>query len=107
MDAASSAGWAFSVRLRASWGPYHARRVIGSPRAASAEANTSAAAGEDSARARPIPTTWLPWPGNTKAIWLISIKPTVEARRGRTGPCTVAGIGGRSYARSGEDFARD
>ncbi len=60
MDAASSAGWAFSVRLRSSSGPSHANREIGSPSASSAAANTAAAAGEVSARARPIPTDWLP-----------------------------------------------
>ena len=103
MDAASSAGWAFSVRLRSSSGPSQARRVIGSPSAASAAANTAAAAGEDSARARPMPTNWLPWPGNTSAN-LAHL-----AQRSRSGfarppdRCTLAGIGGRSYARSGED----
>ena len=82
MEAASSAGWAFSVRLSSSSGPSQASRVMGSPRASSAAANTAAAAGEASARARPIPTDWLPWPGNTNAIWLICAKRTAGAVRG-------------------------
>ena len=41
---------------------------MGSPRAASAAAKTAAAAGEDAARSRPMPTDCEPWPGNTKAI---------------------------------------
>ncbi len=68
MDAARSAGWAFSVRLSSSSGPSQASRLIGSPRAESAAANTAAAAGDAWARAWPMPTNWLPWPGNTKAI---------------------------------------
>ena len=77
---------------------------MGSPSASSAAANTAAAAGEDSARARPMPTNWLPWPGNTSAIWLISPKRTPErAPPTPADPCTFAGIDGRSYARSGED----
>ena len=50
IDAASSAGWAFSVRSRRSAGPSQASALIGSPRAASAAAKTAAAAGEDAAR---------------------------------------------------------
>ena len=65
IDAASSAGWAFSVRSSCSAGPSHASALIGSPRAASARANTAAAAGEDAARSRPMPTDCEPWPGNT------------------------------------------
>ncbi len=84
MEAASRAGWAFSVRLRSSSGPSHASRVMGSPRASSAAANTAAAAGEASARVRPIPTDWLPWPGNTSAIWLISAE-AYEPERVRGG----------------------
>ena len=46
IEAARSAGWAFSVRSSASAGPSQASALIGSPRAASAAAKTAAAAGE-------------------------------------------------------------
>ena len=38
------------------------------PRAASAAPQAAAAAGDDAARSRPMPTDWEPWPGKTKAI---------------------------------------
>src|SRR4029078_13122761 len=40
--------------------------LIDSPRAASVAAHTAAAAGEDVARFRPMPTDCEPWPGKTK-----------------------------------------
>ena len=49
IDAARSAGWAFSVRSRSSAGPSQASRVIGSSRAASAASQTAWAAEEDAA----------------------------------------------------------
>src|SRR5215213_9179797 len=67
MEVASSAGWAFSVRLSRSSGPSKASVEMGSPRASSAVAKIAAAAGDDSARALPIPTDWEPWPGKTYA----------------------------------------
>ena len=69
MEAARSAGWAFSVRSSRSAGPSQASALSGSPRAASAAANTAAAAGEDAARSRPMPTACEPWPGKTNANW--------------------------------------
>src|SRR6185436_20863731 len=67
IDAASNAGWAFSVRSSRSAGPSQARVLIDPPRAASAADHTAAAAGEDVARSRPMPTDCEPWPGKTKA----------------------------------------
>lgn len=39
-----------------------------------------------------MPTLWLPWPGNTKAILLIVPQGTRQAQRTRQSPCRVAGI---------------
>ena len=67
IEAASSAGWALTVRSSSSAGPSQARRERGSPSASSAWAKTAAAAGETAASARPMPTACEPWPGKTKA----------------------------------------
>ena len=104
MLAARSAGCAFSVRLRSSSGPSHASRVIGSPSASSAAANTAAASGEDLARARPMPTDWLPCPGNTKAIWLIARQRRRDRRLAarQLRACLQESLD-RTYARRRED----
>ena len=47
IDVASSAGWALTVRSSSSAGPSQARRLSGSPSAASASEKTAAAAGDD------------------------------------------------------------
>ena len=102
MEAASSAGWAFSVRLSSSSGPSQASRVMGSPRASSAAANTAAAAGEASARARPIPTAW-DCPGRGTRRRSGSSRQAYEPGRPGGRSSTVAGIR-RSYVdRRGSD----
>ena len=67
MLAARSAGCAFSVRLRVLLGTLPreagdrlAERLVGG-------GEHGGGGGRGSARARPMPTDWLPWPGNTKA----------------------------------------
>ena len=87
---ARSAGWAFSVRSRSSAGPSHASALIASPSASSAAAKTAAAAGDVSARARPIPTDWDPWPGKTKANRVIGRKGRAGDRSTPRFACTVA-----------------
>ena len=67
IEAASSAGWALTVRSSSSAGPSQASRESGSPSASSAWAKTAAAAGETVASARPMPAACEPWPGKTKA----------------------------------------
>ena len=66
-DTAISAGWAFSVSVSLSAGPSHMVAVSFSPSAASTSSNTARAGAKASASALPMPTAWLPWPGNTKA----------------------------------------
>ncbi len=90
IEAASRAGWAFSVRSSRSAGPSQASALIGSPRAASAVANTAAAAAEDAASSRPMPTDCEPCPGKTKAILDIATQRSpAGCGRGRF-PCMLA-----------------
>ena len=67
IDIAMSAGWVFSVKVRASAGPSNISCESFCFSASSTSWNTSRAAGKASARARPMPTVWLPWPGKMKA----------------------------------------
>ena len=67
-DTAISAGCAFSVSVSLSAGPSHMIAESFSPSAASTSSNTARACGKASASALPMPTAWLPWPGNTKAV---------------------------------------
>ena len=65
--AAIRAGWALAVRVSSSTGPSNISRERFWERAASTSSNTARACGKASARALPMPTAWLPWPGNRKA----------------------------------------
>ncbi len=67
METAISAGWAFSVRVRSASGPSHMSRDSFWFSAPSTSSNTARAAAKLSASALPMPTAWLPWPGNMKA----------------------------------------
>ncbi len=64
----SSAGWAFSVSVSSASGPSHMSCERFWPSASSTSANTARAAGTASASALPMPTAWLPCPGNVNAI---------------------------------------
>ena len=66
-DTAISAGCAFSVSVSVSAGPSQMMLVSFSPSAASTSSNTARAGAKASARALPMPTVWLPWPGNMNA----------------------------------------
>ena len=79
-------GVARSGRARSA-GPSQASVLIGSPRAASAAAKTAAAAGEDAARAWPMPTDWEPWPGRRRRS--IDIVRSVAATDWRRRPIRV------------------
>ncbi len=57
--------------------------MIGLSSASSAAANTAAAAGLASARLRPIPTDWDPWPGKTYAVVVIELLWLGTSARGR------------------------
>ena len=66
-DTAISAGCAFSVSVSLSAGPSQIVAVSFSPSAASTSSNTARAGAKLSASALPMPTAWLPCPGNTNA----------------------------------------
>ena len=68
MDAASSAGWAFSVRLRSSSGPSHASRRDRLAQRGVGGGEHRGRGGGGLGEGPAHPTDWLPWPGNTKAI---------------------------------------
>ena len=78
-DTAISAGCAFSVSVSLSAGPSHMVAVSFSPSAASTSSNTARAGAKASASALPMPTAWLPWPGNTKAADIA--RPFAKSRR--------------------------
>ena len=67
-ETAMMAGWAFSVRVSASLGPSHMMADSFWPSAASTSSNTSLAAEWAAASSLPMPTSWLPCPGNTNAM---------------------------------------
>src|SRR5690606_30665245 len=55
-----------------------------SPSASSTSLKTSLASGKASASSRPMPTAWLPWPGNVNAM-VISGAPLLVVRTGKSG----------------------
>ncbi len=64
------AGWVFAVSPSSSSGPSKQSFESRKPSASSARLQTAAAAGEDSAKARPMPTACEPCPGKRKAIFI-------------------------------------
>ena len=72
-ECAISAGWALAVSVNSSCGPSHISLLSFWPRASSTSWRTWRAEGKASARSRPMPTAWLPWPGKTKAKAMIRI----------------------------------
>ena len=77
---AMSAGWAFAVSVSSSAGPSHITVESFWESAASTSSNTARARGKASARALPMPTAWLPCPGNTNAR-VIAPRPGKTAAR--------------------------
>ncbi len=61
------AGWAFAVSVSSSAGPSNIRPESFCDSAASTSSRTARACGKASASALPMPTAWLPCPGNTNA----------------------------------------
>src|SRR5690606_32503008 len=70
MPAVSMAGWVLVVRLSCSAGPWAIRAPRSWPSASPARATTSATAALP-AQASSMPTDWDPWPGKTKAIFMM------------------------------------
>ena len=68
IETAISAGCAFSVRVSLSAGPSHMMALSLSPSASSTSSKTARAGAKASASALPMPTAWLPCPGNVSAI---------------------------------------
>ena len=66
-ETAISAGCALAVRVSSSAGPSNMRRESFWLSASSTSWKVSRAMGKASARSRPMPGAWLPWPGKTKA----------------------------------------
>ncbi len=97
IEAASSAGWALTVRSSSSAGPSQATLESGSPSASSACAKTAAAAGETVASARPMPTACEPWPGKTKARLDICL--AVPRANGLSAAATPGALPGRGLER--------
>ena len=64
------AGWVLAVRVSSSAGPSHMRAESFWDRASSTSSNTALACGKASARALPMPTAWLPWPGKMNARFI-------------------------------------
>ena len=56
------------------------------PSAKSTSSNTARAAAKFAARALPIPTVWLPCPGNTKAIAMASVNFAFSSKSSRETP---------------------
>jgi len=65
-ETAISAGWAFSVSVSVSAGPSNTMALSLLPSASSTSPKTCRAGAKFAASALPMPTVWLPWPGNTK-----------------------------------------
>ena len=82
-DTAMSAGCAFSVSVSCSAGPSHMTAVSFSPSAASTSSKTSRAGAKASAKAFPMPTVWLPWPGKMNAFDM-ALRREIAAVRHRT-----------------------
>ena len=88
-ETAISAGWAFSVSVSVSAGPSKTMRESLLPSASSTSSNTWRAGAKFAASALPMPTVWLPWPGNTKTtaiplynlVFLTEFGPKDTARR--------------------------
>src|SRR5258705_552020 len=78
---ATIAGCAFSVSVSFSAGPSHMVAVSFSPSAASTSSNTARAGAKASASALPMPTAWLPCPGNTKAAVMPDPCPILSRNR--------------------------
>ena len=67
-ETAISAGWAFSVSVSVSSGPLNMMSESFWPSAASTSSNTARAEAWALASSAPMPTAWLPCPGNTNAM---------------------------------------
>ncbi len=66
------AGWALAVSTSSSSGPSRMIRDRFCPSASSTSSNTSRATALASASSAPMPTLWLPCPGNTNAVIALS-----------------------------------
>jgi hypothetical protein len=64
------AGWVLAVRVSSSAGPSQTIAESFWDRASSTSSKTARACGKASARALPMPTLWLPWPGKTNARFM-------------------------------------
>ena len=70
---AISAGCVFAVRVSSSPGPFHMSFERFCPSASSTSSKMARAAGKASDKAWPMPTNWLPWPGNVNASVIKSL----------------------------------
>src|SRR5579872_2404579 len=81
------AGWAFCVRVRSLSGPSHMTRDNFCDSASSTSWKISRAGGNASASALPMPTAWLPCPGNRNArVIVIADKPraSLQVKRSKS-----------------------